>query len=768
MGADKEHSTNKEVKRSDDFQKKVNLKESIIDFLKESLISITDEVFQKAGYSKNEKSAGEYGDGSKYGAGAVENQYIVKIAGKTKSVLTKKIIMDGKSISSDIEIVYKDNMVEFNYLTTEQGFFRGVDKDKKSFTINEKFALDSNNMSELKKELKTRLKDYTKKELGYLTSTKLGIADSSNKSTSSVVETKLTKMKKLTIKELFEIDNIDSENELEPNSDKIKDLNTIDLKDTNPPVDSDKKLFFDEKLNETGEWDESDDEMVSWKEHLYNSLKLISQYTEDKFSIIDVRGFDKYQGPYGLVKINGKNYKIWTTDDDLLWIEDYPVDNTSSEGESTGFKGNVDDIINLINGNYDKNRSTTLRTVPGTDFSLNELTSSGPTISGSEGGYKDGAQSGSGGYNTKNSWKKTPYAKAQQKKPKVTHDYKVVPQNESEKEIKSKEASNKNSSVEKIKTNRNYDPETGNQNWENTNQKNAPKSSNDDFWTEVDLIPGSGYVPKGMDKNYVSGLHDRPGDMKKLGLDENINYLSQKLNLPTDTIVMLKQLTKSNNHIVRDYSEKILSGELDVEQYKKMAGGFMKAVLSGNREDAFARADSDNKKALSSNNDSVSFSDEWLKNIDENKKPDLTKKKFFTESENKERGINKRYLITEKTTEEYEKERFKKLSTFKTRESIKEAEEMNTFFDSLQENKDPERLLNFKKVLNENDFFDETEQETIKPNNKKETIDVEKPNSKFGLTYKFFKSDFLNESKQFIFDINSSVYVKNPNFSNKK
>jgi hypothetical protein len=420
-----------------------------------------------------------------------------------------------------------------------------------------------------------------------------------------------------------------------------------------------------------GEWDESDDEMVSWKEHLYNSLKLISQYTEDKFSIIDVKGFDKYRGPYGLVKINGKNYKIWTTDDDLLWIEDYPVDNTSSEGESAGFKGNVDDIINLINDNYDKNRSTTLRTVPGTDFSLNELTSSGPTISGSEGGYKDGAQSGSGGYNTKNSWKKTPYAKAQQKKPKVTHDYKVVPQNESEKEIKDKEASDKNSSVEKLKTNRNYDPETGNQNWENTNQKNAPKSSNDDFWTEVDLIPGSGYVPKGMDKNYVSGLHDRPGDMKKLGLDEN-------------------------------------------------------------------------------------------------KKPDLTKKKFFTESENKERGINKRYLITEKTTEEYEKERFKKLSTFKTRESIKEAEEMNTFFDSLQENKDPERLLNFKKVLNENDFFDETEQETIKPNNKKETIDVEKPNSKFGLTYKFFKSDFLNESKQFIFDINSSVYVKNPNFSNKK
>ena len=121
MATDKEYSTNDEVNRSEEFQKKVELKEIIIDYLKETLVSVTDSVFKKAGYTKNEKNAGEYGDGSKYGAGAVSNQYIVKVAGKTKSVLTKKIIMDGKSISSDIEIVYKDNVIEFNYLTTEIG-----------------------------------------------------------------------------------------------------------------------------------------------------------------------------------------------------------------------------------------------------------------------------------------------------------------------------------------------------------------------------------------------------------------------------------------------------------------------------------------------------------------------------------------------------------------------------------------------------------------------------------------------------------------------
>ena len=206
MATDKEYSTNDEVNRSEEFQKKVNLKESIIDFLKETLVSVTDSVFKKAGYTKNEKNAGEYGDGSKYGAGAVENQYIVTIAGKTKSVLTKKIIMDGKSISSDIEIVYKDNIVEFNYLTTEQGFFRGVDKDGNTYTINQRFALDSKDMTKLKSELKSKLEAFAEKELGYLTSTKIGVADKSNKSTSSVVEHKNLNMKKLTIKELFEMD----------------------------------------------------------------------------------------------------------------------------------------------------------------------------------------------------------------------------------------------------------------------------------------------------------------------------------------------------------------------------------------------------------------------------------------------------------------------------------------------------------------------------------------------------------------------------------
>ena len=42
MATDKEHSTNDEVNRDNEFQKRVDLKETVIDFLKETLVSVTD------------------------------------------------------------------------------------------------------------------------------------------------------------------------------------------------------------------------------------------------------------------------------------------------------------------------------------------------------------------------------------------------------------------------------------------------------------------------------------------------------------------------------------------------------------------------------------------------------------------------------------------------------------------------------------------------------------------------------------------------------
>lgn len=194
----------------------------------------------------------------------------------------------------------------------------------------------------------------------------------------------------------------------------------------------------------------------------------------------------------------------------------------------------------------------------------------------------------------------------------------------------------------------------------------------DGFYTQVELEPNSGYVPKGMKQNTILGMHDAsPEKMAKYG-----------------------------------YAE----GQFGVNESKR--------------------------------------------------KLDLTKKKIFSESENIEKGINKKYLITEKTTEEYQKERWSKLSSFKIYESIKEAEEVVN----------PEEYDELPPVtplapINEAEYFerDMTAPEETKTHGE-ECIDVEKPSSMFGTTYRFYKNDFLNESKRYILDLNTMAFVKNPNF----
>lgn len=137
----------------------------------------------------------------------------------------------------------------------------------------------------------------------------------------------------------------------------------------------------------------------------------------------------------------------------------------------------------------------------------------------------------------------------------------------------------------------------------------------------------------------------------------------------------------------------------------------------------------------------------------ESKTSRLVKRKFISESENKSKGINKRYIVTEKTNREYESERWNKLSNFKKSETIKEAEEMSSAFDDINDY---------------NDFYlEKTEiiKESVTPGStdSEKTIEVEKPGSVFGITQKFYEKDFLNENKQFILDLNSMVFVSNPN-----
>lgn len=146
-----------------------------------------------------------------------------------------------------------------------------------------------------------------------------------------------------------------------------------------------------------------------------------------------------------------------------------------------------------------------------------------------------------------------------------------------------------------------------------------------------------------------------------------------------------------------------------------------------------------------------------LAESEEKKSKRLTKRKFSSSIENKNKGVNKRYIVTEKTNYEYEKDRWKKLSLFSKFETIKESEELNEVFDNI-ESYDSFYSENNKATINES-----TSEVSNKKDNSEKTIEVEKPGSVFGITQKFYEKDFLNENKNFILDLNSMVFVKNPN-----
>lgn len=113
------------------------------------------------------------------------------------------------------------------------------------------------------------------------------------------------------------------------------------------------KMFGAGTLNETGEWSD-DEEGNAWIEALRNELDLVQDMLAPGlyFIVKDVKGFDKYQGPYATIEINGDTYKVWTQENDELWIEDFPLDNTSSEGSRGGFMGNSAEVADAISSQY--------------------------------------------------------------------------------------------------------------------------------------------------------------------------------------------------------------------------------------------------------------------------------------------------------------------------------------------------------------------------------------------------------------------------------
>jgi hypothetical protein len=262
---DKEPSTNAEVKRSDEYQDRVETKEKVIETIKKLLDSTTDDEFSKLGYERVEKKAGVYGTGKEYGSGVEENQYQIRLAGKTKSNIEKQVFLGAKRIESQINVDYRGKVVAIEYKTSESGFFRNANKDSKyigagkGFMVNEKIIVPSSG-KEFETKVKELFKDAAHREVAYLTSTKLGVEDKLEVGTTSTVNENITEpdMEIISLKSLFFGDEENGKLEEAKKADgenieKVKSANTIPLKDVKPKSkksDDGKFMFLDAKKEE--------------------------------------------------------------------------------------------------------------------------------------------------------------------------------------------------------------------------------------------------------------------------------------------------------------------------------------------------------------------------------------------------------------------------------------------------------------------------------------------------------------------------------------
>lgn len=76
-----------------------------------------------------------------------------------------------------------------------------------------------------------------------------------------------------------------------------------------------------QELNETGEWDDSDDDLIAWKEALKTAAEEIARNVDGECKV--VKGFDAYQGPFAVVSTpKHGDVIVWSgPEEDLLNVK---------------------------------------------------------------------------------------------------------------------------------------------------------------------------------------------------------------------------------------------------------------------------------------------------------------------------------------------------------------------------------------------------------------------------------------------------------------
>lgn len=114
-----------------------------------------------------------------------------------------------------------------------------------------------------------------------------------------------------------------------------------------PPIYSYHKKCYPDG-NPYGNYELFNDDECYMAKGMQKELEQIVEYTRN-FKIIDISLFDKYQGPYAIIEINNKRYKMWVDEGEKYWIADFIIDNTSEDGLMPGFMGTIDQIIDMLN-----------------------------------------------------------------------------------------------------------------------------------------------------------------------------------------------------------------------------------------------------------------------------------------------------------------------------------------------------------------------------------------------------------------------------------
>lgn len=482
-------------RQTESFSDAQKFKFDVFEAIKETALETTEKAFEDKGYSKKEGRAGEYGTGENYGAGTELNHFNIRLSSRpnTNTYFEKIIYFGGKESISEISIGYdaKNKVIELAYKTPEGRAFRGY-KSKTSYNgaqlINDRTNFVVKSISEFKKELKKLFQSYADKEVAYMTSTKIGIEDKTEKSINSMVETDLSKS-------FNSITDFKNEiNSMKKNKLTLSNLFSSSLEEVSNKVDG----YIAEAKKEKKEKSQNKEKLRM------NNPEVVAANSKGKLLFDD------------LSEIEEGEYKEYFVDKMKKFGAKKPGELKPSEWAE----------INLGWKSQEEKK-------------LSEIATAGSAAVGAVGGQPvDGTVGTAGNFKyaanpfkmdtgiMKRSLSDTNYAKSKKKRASMKREF--------------------------------------------TSEAGAPYSYT------VDLNPGSGYVPKGMEHNYVQGQHSKNTDKNYPGkLKENVDKKIEDPKFLKESLVKRKFALNEVNekegmnkrYIVTEHR----SAEEEKERWKRLA-----------------------------------------------------------------------------------------------------------------------------------------------------------------------------------------------------